>query len=273
MTLLYLVRHGQTDWNLQRRIQGSTDIPLNDTGREQAARAGRLLARRHWDVLASSPLSRAYETAEIIGADIGLGSFGPPEIEIVPELVERAYGDAEGLTDSELQRRFPGDTPVPGRERRTDVATRAVAALVALGERHPGANIVVVAHGGLIRSVMNAVAPGSLLHSGVPISNGSIHSFELTDGTPTLIAFDDPIEAESVDPDLAAAASGDIAEQNAAEKDPAEQDSTEQDSAEKDSAEKDSAEKDSAEKDSAEKDSTEKDSAEKDSAETNATER
>ena len=74
MTLLYLVRHGQTDWNLQRRIQGSTDIALNDTGRAQAARAGQLLARRHWDVLASSPLSRAYETAEIIGGYIALPS-------------------------------------------------------------------------------------------------------------------------------------------------------------------------------------------------------
>jgi len=244
--MLYLVRHGQTDWNLQRRIQGSTDIPLNDTGREQAARAGRLLSGRHWDVLASSPLSRAYETAEIIGSDIGLGSFGPPEIEIVPELVERAYGDAEGLTDTELRRRFPGDTPVPGRERRTDVATRAVAALVALGERHPGADIVVVAHGGLIRSVLNAVAPDSLLHSGIPISNGSIHSFELTDGAPTLIAFDDPIEAESVDPDLAAAAAGDIAEQNAAENDAAEDDAAEHDAAANGAAANDAAEKDAA---------------------------
>ena len=234
MTLLYLVRHGQTDWNLQRRIQGSTDIPLNETGREQAARAGRLLARRHWDVLASSPLSRAYETAEIIGSDIGLGTFGPPDIEIVPDLVERAYGEAEGLTDDELERRFPGDTPVPGRERRTDVATRAVAALVALGERHPHAAIVVVAHGGLIRSVMNAVAPGSLLHSGIPISNGSIHSFELIDGTPRLIAFDDPIEAESVAPQVGAASPGSASENRASENNASDEDITEQNAAETD---------------------------------------
>ncbi|MBK4346886.1 histidine phosphatase family protein [Lacisediminihabitans changchengi] len=225
MTLLYLVRHGQTDWNLQRRIQGSTDIPLNDTGRDQARRAGRLLARRHWDVLASSPLSRAYETAEIIGAEIGLGSFGPAEIEIEPDLVERAYGDAEGLSGEELDRRFPDDTPVPGRERRTDVAARAIAALVTLGERHPGAGIVVVTHGGVIRSVMNAVAPGALAHSGVPISNGSIHSFEIVAGTPRLIAFDDPIEWDSVDVHLTVDLDGDsngraddVAEQNAAER-------------------------------------------------------
>jgi len=54
--LLYLVRHGETDWNRARRIQGSTDIPLNDTGRGQAAATGRLLARRDWDAIYSSPL-------------------------------------------------------------------------------------------------------------------------------------------------------------------------------------------------------------------------
>ena len=63
MTLLYLVRHGETDWNRTHRIQGSTDIPLNDTGRAQARRAGRLLAKRSWDGIYSSPLSRAFETA------------------------------------------------------------------------------------------------------------------------------------------------------------------------------------------------------------------
>ena len=58
MTELYLVRHGETDWNRQRRIQGLTDIPLNDTGREQAGRR-KLLTRRSWDGIYTSPLSRA----------------------------------------------------------------------------------------------------------------------------------------------------------------------------------------------------------------------
>ena len=66
MTELYLVRHGETDWNRQRRIQGLTDIPLNETGRRQARDTGMLLRRRRWDGVFSSPLSRAVETASII---------------------------------------------------------------------------------------------------------------------------------------------------------------------------------------------------------------
>ena len=192
MTLLYLVRHGETDWNRARRIQGSTDIPLNETGRTQAARAGKLLSRRRWDGLASSPLSRAHETAEIIGAAIGIS-----DIEVIPDIVERHYGDAEGLTDWEISTRFP-DQVVPSRETREAVLLRVVPALIALAQRHPGENLVVVAHGGVIRTVLNEVAPSSHFHRGVPITNGSIHSFRLTDDQLELVSFDDPIDEESV---------------------------------------------------------------------------
>lgn len=202
MTLLYLVRHGQTDWNLERRIQGSTDIPLNATGRAQAARTGELLARRRWDAIASSPLSRALETGRIIGEHVGIG-----EIELVDELAERAYGAAEGLDEFELERRFPGSAAVPGRESREEVLERVIPALVALAERHAGRSIIVTTHGGVIRTVVNAVAPDALEHHGVPISNGSVHSFRLVDGALQLLRFDDPIEFE-------AGSGEDIEEQN-----------------------------------------------------------
>ena len=92
-TTLTLIRHGQTDWNLQRLLQGRTDIPLNDTGREQARAVGRELAAsgRHWDALVSSPLQRARETARIIGAQLGLAPAGT-----YADLAERSFGDAEG---------------------------------------------------------------------------------------------------------------------------------------------------------------------------------
>jgi uncharacterized phosphatase len=207
MTQLYLVRHGETDWNLARRIQGSTDIPLNATGRAQAARTGELLSRRQWTAIASSPLSRALETARIIGSELGID-----DIEILDDLAERQYGEAEGLEAQELDRRFPVGTTVPGRETREAVAARVIPALVALAERNPSADLIVTTHGGVIRTVLNEVSPHSPAHRGVPITNGSVHSFRVVDGELELVAFDDPIEEASIADDC-----GDIVDQNAVE--------------------------------------------------------
>ncbi|MHB1234431.1 MAG: histidine phosphatase family protein [Microbacteriaceae bacterium] len=208
MTLLYLVRHGETDWNLARRIQGSTDIPLNATGRAQARRAGRLLARRQWDGIMASPLSRALETASIIAEEVGL-----PAPSTIDALVERAYGAAEGLTEQTLAERYPGRTAVPGRESRADVAGRVIPALAMLAEAHPGQSLILVSHGGVIRTLLNSVASDNPQHRGVPITNGSIHSFRHVDGGFELIAFDDPIEVASI-----RRGSADIEEQNAVER-------------------------------------------------------
>ncbi|HEY0259959.1 MAG TPA: histidine phosphatase family protein [Lacisediminihabitans sp.] len=208
MTLLYLVRHGETDWNLERRIQGSTDIPLNDTGRAQAARTGRLLARREWDGIVSSPLSRALETGRIIAREVGIDG-----IETLDAIVERRYGEAEGLEDRELARLFPGNSIVPGRETRQEVEGRVIPALVSLAERYEGANLIVTTHGGVIRTVLNAVAPGESRHRGVPITNGSVHSFRHVDGGLELVRFDDPIDEESVD-----LGHGDLLDQNPIER-------------------------------------------------------
>jgi probable phosphoglycerate mutase len=192
MTVFALVRHGETDWNRERRIQGSTDIPLNETGREQARATGELLAGRRWTALVASPLSRAAETARIIGEHVGLGD---PELE--QRLAERDYGAAEGLTGPEIDATFPDGADVPGREPREAVAERAVAALHDLAARHPGEAVIVVAHGGVIRSVLETVAPGRHRE---PITNGSVHSFRHADGAIELVAFDDPIDEQSIFP-------------------------------------------------------------------------
>jgi len=202
MTMIYLVRHGETDWNRARRIQGSTDIPLNDTGRAQAAATGSLLARRSWSAVYASPLVRAYETAAIIADELGLPAPVP-----VPEIVERNYGAAEGLTGAEIEQRYP--SLVPGRESRDEVAARAIPAILALAEAHPGESIVVVSHGGVIRTLLNTVAP---LAPAEPIRNGSVHSLRHSEGTLDLVLFDDPIELESLE-----LAEDDIEQQNAVE--------------------------------------------------------
>lgn len=153
---LMVVRHGQTDWNREGRMQGSTDIPLNDTGRQQAREAGDRVAGLglSWDLLFSSPLSRARETAEIIGSRIGLDAVG-----IVPEIVERHYGGAEGAVLTYEQSRDPGAL-FEGVEAEAEVYRRGVQALKALALAHPGKNLVVVSHGTLLRRVLKASTPG-----------------------------------------------------------------------------------------------------------------
>jgi uncharacterized phosphatase len=91
-TILGLLRHGQTDWNIDLRLQGSTDIPLNETGRNQARLAASVLNREDWDVIIASPLSRAKDTADIVALEFGMN------VVVVPELIERSFGVAEGLT-------------------------------------------------------------------------------------------------------------------------------------------------------------------------------
>jgi uncharacterized phosphatase len=212
VTLFYLVRHGETDWNLSRRIQGSTDIPLNATGRAQAEATGKLLARRQWDAIISSPLSRAVETAEIIAAQVGI-----PLSRTVDAIVERNYGAAEGLTADEVEGRYPRGIDVPDRESREEVVGRVLPALLGLAEDFPSKALIVVSHGGVIRSVLNAVeATGGesalTQKHNESIRNGSIHSFRHTDGTLELIAFDDPIDLESLD-----CATDELEQQNAIE--------------------------------------------------------
>ena len=184
--LLYLVRHGETDWNRDHRIQGLSDIPLNDTGREQAAATGRLLRRRSWDAVITSPLSRAFETGSIIARELGL-----PTPSTDGALVERNYGEAEGLDWEEVRRRFPDEAHVPGRESRRQVADRVMPALLAVARTYEGRAVVVVSHGGVIRTVLNELEPGNAFEA---ITNGSVHSFRYADGALSLIAFDDPIE-------------------------------------------------------------------------------
>ena len=146
LTTFALVRHGQTDWNAQRRLQGSTDIPLNDVGRGQARDAVAVLSEYQWDAIVSSPLSRAAETADLIAAGLELRPARR-----VPELTERSFGPAEGLQDGpELDAlRIPGG--FRGAESEDGAARRGLTSLEALAEEFRGGRVLVVAHGSLIR--------------------------------------------------------------------------------------------------------------------------
>ncbi|WP_248703287.1 histidine phosphatase family protein [Curtobacterium sp. MWU13-2055] len=195
-TLLYLVRHGETDWNAQRRIQGSTDIPLNDTGRRQATEAAELLTRRQFDAVVASPLSRAAETGTIIADRLGLAA--PVTY---AGLAERAYGEAEGLTDTEVTAEYPHDD-IPGRESRSALLARITETLGEIAVRFDGGVVVVATHGAVIRSVVNEAAPGTADRHATPIRNGSIHSFRWDPERfhAELVRFDDPIDDVSDGP-------------------------------------------------------------------------
>jgi probable phosphoglycerate mutase len=146
LTTFALVRHGQTDWNAQRRLQGSTDIPLNDVGRGQARDAVAVLSGQQWDAIVSSPLGRAAETANLIADGLGLSVARH-----IPELTERSFGPAEGLqAGPELDAlRIPGG--FRGAESEDEAASRGLAALETLAEEFRGRRVLVVAHGTLIR--------------------------------------------------------------------------------------------------------------------------
>ncbi|BCW50579.1 histidine phosphatase family protein [Arthrobacter sp. StoSoilB13] len=150
LTTFALVRHGQTDWNAERRLQGATDIPLNDVGREQAREAVATLSNYQWDAIVSSPLSRAAETADLIAEGLGL-----TVARRVPELIERSFGPAEGLqAGPELEAlRIPGG--FRGGESDDDAASRGIDALEQLAQEFSGQRVLVVTHGTLIRLTLS----------------------------------------------------------------------------------------------------------------------
>jgi probable phosphoglycerate mutase len=182
VTALTLIRHGETDWNRARRIQGSTDIPLNDVGRAQA-RAAAAALRTGRDpaaplTIVSSDLSRARETAEIIATE--LGAAAP---RLYPGLRERSYGEAEGVDSVEFARRW-GDwyvAEVPGAEPWPVLRARGLAALAAAVRDHRRAtapleaSLIVVTHGALIRELIRHASGGALPPQGERLPNGSAY--------------------------------------------------------------------------------------------------
>jgi broad specificity phosphatase PhoE len=150
VTRILLVRHGETDWNLNRRLQGHADRPLNETGREQAHGLAADLAEEQLEAVYSSDLSRASETARIVADARGL------DVTMLPELRERHFGTWEGLTDEEIHERFPeaADGVLGDGESRDQLDRRVLGALSRIAEEHPNGTVLVVSHGGPLRAVL-----------------------------------------------------------------------------------------------------------------------
>lgn len=174
---IYFVRHGETDWNRARRFQGRTDIPLNDTGRGQAARNGAALKRLLADPAAfdyvASPLSRAVETMHIVRQGLGLDEIG---FALDERLVEISFGAWEGLTWEEMETRAPDHyrafltnawTSGPPEGESYGAAAQRVGDWL----RSLSRDTVVVAHGGtsrVLRTLVCRLDPGGVLDLSVP---------------------------------------------------------------------------------------------------------
>ncbi len=188
MTTLLLVRHGETDWNNERRWQGHTDRPLNARGREQARDLAAELAGRPIDAVYSSDLSRARETAEIVAARLGL------EVRVDPALREVDVGTWSGLVHSDIEADDPegfrrwrdGGKGWQDGESYEEMGERVVAAVTGIAAAHPGETLLVVTHGGSIRACRAAAAGldyGAARVSGIgSTKNCAVVELRLDDG-------------------------------------------------------------------------------------------
>lgn len=155
-TEFVLIRHGITDWNVEGRMQGISDTLLNETGTQQAKALADAMRGEHWDVMASSPLSRALNTALPVADAIGI-----PENEIILDerLMERHYGVGEGVIFEDLQAQYP--TGVwDGMETAEDLVHRAVSTLEDYLARFPNQRIIIVSHGTWINHAIGSLSGG-----------------------------------------------------------------------------------------------------------------
>lgn len=196
-TRILVIRHGQTDWNVQGRLQGHTDIPLNAEGRAQAEQLRLALVGEPLDAVYTSDLSRAHDTARGVAEATGAA------LAVHRGLRERAFGRFEGVSFSELdrqwpepaarwRRREPGFAPPDGGESLQDFYVRCVATATELASRHPGGSIALVAHGGVLDSLYRAAtrvaldAPRSWV-----VANASINRLLFTDSGFSLVGWND----------------------------------------------------------------------------------
>ena len=153
-TRLLVVRHGQSEWNATGRWQGHADIALDRTGELQAAEAAEVLGI--FDAVWASDLARAHRTAQIIAMMTGVGP-----VRTDPRLRETDVGPWEGLTRHEVEREWPGflaERRRPeGFEAYEDAAARLIEALLEIAADHPGGEVLVVSHGGVIRAARRAL--------------------------------------------------------------------------------------------------------------------
>jgi probable phosphoglycerate mutase len=195
-TRVIAIRHGETAWNVEARLQGQIDIPLNERGQAQALRAARSLADEKPDVVVTSDLSRAHATASVIA------TLNACPLILEPGLRERSFGSFEGLTHSEVAQRWPEQSQ-RWRSRDPDFAPgdgeslrvffdRCIAATLRVVEAHAGKTIILVAHGGVLDCLYRAATRVDLDAPRIwQLDNAAINRMLHTDSGLTLVGWND----------------------------------------------------------------------------------
>ena len=182
MTEFWLIRHGQTDWNLIGRFQGHTDIPLNSKGLAQANELAHKLASKEFDAIYSSDLSRAVQTAKVISEQLNL------PVRTDTRLREICQGEWEGMLLAEVREKYqfdpaqantsPETSRAPGGESVNEVAARMAAAINSIAALYPTGRVLLVSHG-------LAVATLYCLANAIPLA--SVHSYIPENATPLVV--------------------------------------------------------------------------------------
>lgn len=208
ITRICLVRHGETKWNVQLRLQGHEDIPLNARGRAQARATAAALAGRRFAAMYCSDLGRARETARSITETLGL----VPRYDA--RLRERHFGALQGLTREDAEARFPGVNsrirareadliPPGGGETLSSFAARVASAVREIAVRHRGEDVLVITHGGCL-DIMYRQATGKPLSGprDFPLSNAALNWIAHQNGNWHLIAWDEKAHLSRAQDDL-----------------------------------------------------------------------
>lgn len=169
-TAIGFFRHGQTDWNIDLRLQGTADIPMNAFGIQQVSKAAEKLSEMNWDFVLTSPLGRARQTAEILAKKLGVSEVITQEL-----LLERAFGAGEGMLYDEWSNKYAHLDEIPGAESTSEITARAERVLAHLEQEFEGKKVLAVSHGALIRFVLQVVTNGEIPPKGERLENASLN--------------------------------------------------------------------------------------------------
>ncbi|MGG0657085.1 histidine phosphatase family protein [Rummeliibacillus pycnus] len=175
MTKIYIVRHGETDWNCEGRLQGGTDTTLNVRGKRQATICRNYFEQIKCDAIFTSTLQRAMLTATIMNETL--------KLPLIPlkEFAERTFGAAEGMTYEERIKEYP-HKEYPDQETIDQLIERIASGLQKIHDQYPNGKVLLVTHGAVIHTLFSMVENAEIFPQSARLSNGGVSTIHKQDG-------------------------------------------------------------------------------------------